>query len=76
MELQTSLIEEARVGMQARILRCPLGDNPEDCPLHEVRQWPVEERLAWLEAVTDEEVVELFKRHCECLEYKLTELSP
>ncbi len=75
MELDSVIIEDARIAMYARILRCPLGDNPEDCPLYEVRKWPVERRLAWLNSTTDEEVVELFNRHCECLEFKLTELS-
>ena len=76
MELQVSAIEKARMGMQGRILRCPLGDdNPEDCPLHEVRTWPMENRLAWLDAKTDEEVVELFILHTTCLEHKLSEKS-
>lgn len=64
-------VEEARIGMHARILRCPLGGNPEDCPLHNVRVWPVEERLAWLESKTDDEIVELYRRHADCLEFKL-----
>jgi hypothetical protein len=63
--------EEARVGMHARILRCPLGGNPDDCPLHKVREWPLEERLAWLESKSDEEVIELYRRHTDCLEFKL-----
>jgi hypothetical protein len=68
-------IEEARIGMNARILRCSLGGNPEDCPLHEVRKRPVEERKAWLELKPDEEVVELYRQHIKCLEYKLSETS-
>ena len=38
------LAEEARMSMHGRILRCPLGGNPVECPLHEVRKLPVEER--------------------------------
>jgi hypothetical protein len=68
--------EEARVGMHARILRCPLGDNPEDCPLHEVRTWPMEERLAWLNDMTDEEIVELYDLHIDCLEFKAEQMAP
>ena len=34
---------DARMGMHGRILRCPVGDNPPDCPLHEARKW-----LAWV----------------------------
>ena len=73
--MEASTIEEARIGMHGRILRCPLGGNPEDCPLHAVRTWPMEERLDWLESKTDEEVVELYVRHTDCLEHKLAEQS-
>ncbi|MEN8173468.1 MAG: hypothetical protein ABFS03_11395 [Chloroflexota bacterium] len=64
--------EEARVGMHGRILRCPLGDNPEDCPLYEIRKWPMEKRLDWLNSRTDEEIIALYSRHNDCLEHKLT----
>lgn len=73
MEARISAAEEARIGMQARILRCPLGGNPEDCPLHDVREYPMEERLAWLQSKTNEEVVDLYRRHSDCLLYKLSE---
>ena len=68
-------VEEARLGMHGRILRCPLGGNPEDCPLYEIRKWPMNERLAWLDSKTDEEVVELYHRHTDCLEHKLAKQS-
>ena len=71
MELQASIIEEARMGMHGRILRCPLGGNPEDCPLHDVRTWPMEERVVWLESSTNQEVVKLYNYHINCLEEKL-----
>ena len=73
MEIHTTDIEEARVGMHGRILRCPLGGNPEDCPLHEVRKWPVEKRLAWLESKSDQEVLGLYNYHLNCLDHKLDE---
>jgi hypothetical protein len=66
-------IEEARAGMHGRILRCPAGENPKDCPLHEVRKWPIEERLVWLDAKTDEDVLEMYNYHINCLERKLEE---
>jgi len=71
MTTETIIIEEARVGMHARILRCPLGDNPTDCPLYEVRKWPMEKRLAWLDAMTDEETIDLFHRHTDCQKHKM-----
>ena len=60
-----------RVAMQGRILRCPLGDNPEDCPLHAIRLLPVEKRVAWLDSKSDEEVIALFSYHVGCLDEKV-----
>jgi hypothetical protein len=70
MELSPSSIDEARLAMHGRLLRCPIGDNPEDCPLHEIRKRPVEERLAWLESKTNKQVVELYQQHKDCLNTK------
>ncbi len=76
MELKTSLIEEAQVEMHARILRCPIGDNPKECPLHEVRKWPLEDRLAWLHKKSDEEIIDLYAHHTDCLEFKIHLRAP
>jgi len=65
--------ELARMYLQARLLRCPLGDNPEDCPLHEVRKKPMHERYEWLNRKDDEEVVEMFRLHTKCINRKLQE---
>ncbi len=70
-ERNSGIAEEARNGMNARIICCSLGGNPEDCPLHEVRKRPVEERKAWLESKSNDEVIELYRQHIKCLEYKL-----
>ena len=40
-------------------------------PMHELRKLPVEDRIAWLESNTDEEVVALYEQHNKCLECKL-----
>ena len=63
-------MSEARFAMHGRILRCPLGDNPPDCPLYEIRQLPVEERIVWLESKADEEVDALYGFHLRCLDKK------
>lgn len=73
MDLNKDLVEEATFALHGRILRCPLGGNPEDCPLHEIRKLPVEERVAWLESQTDEEIVAAYELHNKCLECKLEE---
>ena len=62
--------KEARFAMYGRLLRCPVGDNPEDCPLHEIRKLPMEERLLWLEAKSDDEVITLYQQHIDCLARK------
>ena len=64
--------QAARFAMHGRILRCPVENNPVDCPLHTVRQLPVEERIAWLESKTDDEVVALYAQHIDCLNEKAT----
>jgi hypothetical protein len=71
MDLDRILVEEAKLALHGRILRCPLGGNPEDCPLHELRKLPVDRRVAWLETQTDEELIGLYEQHNECLECKL-----
>jgi hypothetical protein len=62
--------QAARLALHGRILRCPVGDNPEDCPLYSIRQWPIEERITWLKSKTDEEVVALYEQHMACLKKK------
>ena len=73
MEIDSVLVEEAKLALHGRILRCPLGGNPEDCPLHEIRKLPLEDRINWLESNTDEEVIALYEQHSKCLQRKLEE---
>jgi hypothetical protein len=73
MEINSDLVEEAKFALHGRILRCPLGGNPEDCPLYDLRKLPVEERIAWLESQTDEELIDLYEQHNQCMECKLEE---
>ena len=75
MNLDRVLVEEAKFALHGRILRCPLGGNPEDCPMHDIRKLPVEERIVWLESQTDEEIITLYELHNKCLECKLEEFT-
>ncbi len=72
MKQKPSFAEEARMAMYGRILRCPVEDNPDDCPLKDVRKMPLEERIAWMDAKTDEEIIELHQHHVRCLAHKLS----
>lgn len=65
-----NVMSEARLAMHGRILRCPMGTNPQDCPLYKIRLLPIEERIAWLAEKTDEEVEALFQYHIKCLDKK------
>ena len=62
----------ARLAMHGRILRCPVENNPVGCPLHTVRQLPVEERIDWLKSKTDDEVMALYAQHIDCLDERVT----
>ena len=75
MEIHSDLVEEAKFALHGRVLRCPLGGNPEDCPMYEIRKLPVEERCAGLESQTREEMVALYEQHNQCLECKLEEFT-
>jgi len=64
-----------RIAMHGRILRCPMGGNPDDCPLHEIRLLPLDERLKWLDSKTDFELIQLFSDHIKCLNEKTASLA-
>lgn len=60
-------VTDARIALYGRILRCPDGGNPKGCPLHELRQLPIEDRILWLESKSDDEVARLFQHHVRCM---------
>ncbi len=62
----------ARTLMHGRLLRCPMGGNPPDCPLYEIRLLPFEERIIWLESKTDFELTSLLGYHLNCFEKKIS----
>ena len=50
---------------------CPYaGGNPNDCPLHEIRQLPLSERKVWVKDLTDEECRSYCEYHSHCLSTK------
>lgn len=52
-------------------MACPVAGNPGDCPLHEIRNLPVQQKAAWAESLTREECLEIFNYHCACYDLKL-----
>ncbi|MCX6895456.1 MAG: hypothetical protein NTZ16_08180 [Verrucomicrobia bacterium] len=54
------------------IVACPLdSSNPQNCPLRQLREQPLTERVRWLRALADEELAYLVSYHQVCLNTKL-----
>lgn len=52
---------------------CPLGGNPDDCPLCSQRKLPIMERIHLVNGWSDEQCVGLYQKHLECLKRKTGE---
>jgi hypothetical protein len=64
-ELRVDLVELAEA--------CPYDNcNPEDCPLFALRKLPVADRMRWVNALTDKDLVYLSTYHYVCLDTKLS----
>lgn len=49
-------------------LACPFDQgNPCDCPLHEIRKKKLEEKIKWLNKLSDEGVLNILTYHQICL---------
>ena len=60
-----------RAELTGLLVACPFGqDNPRSCPLHSVREWPLSERVAWLDSLSEDEVLLLLENHRQCLGVK------
>jgi len=59
-------------------IACPLQqDNPPDCPLNPMRCKALQDRYNWVKSQTTEQLKELARHHCTCLEEKeRLQLSP
>ena len=62
------VVGNIRISMHGLMSRCPMGGNPDNCPLFDVRQLPVKDRISWLEDRSTEEVISLFGYHSQCRE--------
>jgi len=53
-------------GLEPLLEACPSNDcNPEECPLHGVRELPRELRGEWLDGLT-EDALEYLAAYCHC----------
>ena len=48
--------------------QCPLGGNPADCVIADIREMSIHERLASLAALTPEQKRSLYLQHLACLQ--------
>lgn len=65
-------VSVARLALHGRILRCPVAENPKDCPLYEIRLLPIEKRIEWLNSKSEEQVEALYSYHIRCMDKKLS----
>jgi hypothetical protein len=56
--------------MMGLAMECPLGGNPEDCPMHEVRRLDKKARSEWVFQLSDQQCSELYKNHRACFARK------
>lgn len=53
---------------------CPVGEaNPDHCPLHSVRNLPLDEALNWVAGLSTDDKAFLLQYHRCCLAYSLEE---
>ncbi len=51
------------------LMECPNANgnindrNPKDCPLHDIRKLKIEDRLAWVDAQTNEQLGKIISSH-------------
>jgi hypothetical protein len=56
---------------------CPYEqDNPSDCPLCPVRQRTLPERLAWVNELTEKQLINILQYHEFCLRSRQAGLRP
>jgi hypothetical protein len=64
--VQTRL-DYLRPTVVALMVDCPFEPNPKDCPAFNMRQKPLQERVAWVLSMSTEELERFHAAHLECL---------
>jgi hypothetical protein len=62
--------DSAKARLVELVIGCPRNDYSEHCQLYEKRLLPLAEKLDWLLSLPDDELVNIYNTHCECLEAK------
>lgn len=63
-------VNQLRAMVVGLVFECPLGGNPDDCMCHSIRELPAGERFEWVKRLSDDECIDLFRKHTLCLERK------
>lgn len=72
-----SLMDARRITLVSLSVQCPVeGGNPKDCPLKPVREWPLRDRVSWVEALGVEDLDRALAFHAECSELKSAVVVP
>jgi hypothetical protein len=64
-------VKQIRAMVVGLVFECPLGGNPDDCMCHAVREMPAGERFEWVNQLSDDDCLELYRKHSLCLEKKV-----
>jgi hypothetical protein len=75
-KLMSAKLREEKKGLKASLLDlitdCPFDHcNPVDCPLYALRQLPRTQRIAWFDALPEEDLSFLASYHYACLSTKV-----
>ncbi len=70
-----ALSQQVKSGLIDQVLRiaqdCPIKhNNPAHCPLAEIRQLEMPERIKWINAMSDENLSYFAAYHCVCSKLK------
>ena len=58
---------DARIACYGLVVGCPSENEKATCPLKEVRNLEVQDRIDWVEKQTDEKCMNIYQEHCHCL---------
>ena len=53
-------------------IACPVDEKPTNCPLHDIRLLSIEDRFDWVEKLSSEKCVEIYRYHEQCFSEKLS----
>jgi hypothetical protein len=68
--------DELRASLLSLTKACPVDEcNPEDCPLYSLRKMEPMQRLQWLNALSEDDLVYLATYHHVCMNIKMASKS-